>query len=100
MEAFKGFIVVQEENEDGSTHNWLYVPIDYDTTRLHTFITTPKSDNTRYDGALADVATTGKYMAMTTYGTRLIYYTASQGGTGELSYPDTYMYGNVYVMTP
>jgi len=37
---------------------------------------------------------------MTTFGTHVSYFTTTGGGKATVSYPDSFAYGNVYVMTP
>ncbi|OGI12178.1 hypothetical protein A3K64_02485 [Candidatus Micrarchaeota archaeon RBG_16_36_9] len=96
----RGFILVQEANQGGTTHNWLYLPVSYDTTNSRAYVnTTLYSDDTNYvENSLLGTAT--EYKGMTTYGTLADHLTSNLGGSATVSYPDVFTFGNVYVLTP
>jgi hypothetical protein len=95
-----GFVLVQESEQGGTTHSWIYLPVTYDTTNTRTYIGTPRSDDANYDGTLSVLGTTGQYKGLTTYGTLVEHLSTTLGGSATLNYPDVFTYGNVYVMTP
>ncbi|NIO44619.1 MAG: hypothetical protein GTN36_03655 [Candidatus Aenigmarchaeota archaeon] len=95
-----GFVLVEEAQQGGTVHNWLYLPVAWDTTNTRTYISTAlKSDDTNY----ADVpllGTSTQYKGMTTYGTLADHLSSTLGGSATISYPDVFTYGNVYLLTP
>jgi len=94
----QGYILVEEAQQSSTTHNWLFMPVTYDSTTVSVYMTTPVSDDSNYaNTALTGVSTT---QGMTTYGTLATYYTGASIGKALVSYPDSFAYGNLYVMTP
>ncbi|NIM46660.1 MAG: hypothetical protein GTN40_00665 [Candidatus Aenigmarchaeota archaeon] len=95
-----GFILVEEAQQGGQTHNWLYLPVSWDSTNNKVSIATSLYSD---DSAYADVpllGTSTQYKGMTTYGTLSDHLTSNLGGSATISYPDVFTYGNVYVLTP
>jgi len=95
-----GFVLVQEAEQGGMTHNWIYLPVSYDTSNTRTYIGTPRSDDTNFDGTLSVLGTATQYKGLTTYGTLVEHLSTTLGGSATLNYPDVFTYGNVYVLTP
>ncbi len=95
-----GFVLVEEAQQGGTTHNWLFLPVKYDSTTTKTYIyTTLYSDDSNYlDNAVLGTAT--EYKGMTTYGTLSDHLNPTLGGSATINYPDVFLYGNVYVLTP
>jgi len=99
----RGFVLVEEALQGSTTHNWIFMPVTYDDTYKIGISSTTYTDDTNpgtngWDKALLGTAT--QYQGMTTYGSLLTHYSASLGGKGSISYPDSFTYGNVYVLTP
>jgi hypothetical protein len=95
-----GFVLVEEARAGGATHNWIYVPVKYDSTNSRTYVgTTLYSDDTNY-ADLSVLGTSTQYKGMTTYGTLADHLSSTLGGSGTLSYPDVFTYANVYVLSP
>ena len=98
MQTQIGFVLVEEATQD-SAHNWIYLPVQWDSGNTRTYIGTPVSDDVNYK----DIALTGStsdYKGLTTYGTLVSHSTTTGGGSATLNYPDSFMYGNVYVLGP
>jgi len=95
-----GFVLVEEAQQGGTAHNWLYLPVKWDSTNSRTYINTVLySDDTNYvDVAILGTAT--QYKGMTTYGTLADHLSTTLGGSATISYPDTFTYANVYVLGP
>ncbi|MDD5416391.1 MAG: hypothetical protein PHU12_00265 [Candidatus Aenigmarchaeota archaeon] len=99
MKNDRGFVLVEEAQQGSTTHNWIYLPVSYDGTNTRVYMTTVASDDANYaNSALAGGAQ--EYQGMTTYGTLVKYFTTTGGGSASVSYPDSFTYGNLYVMTP
>jgi len=94
----RGYILVEEAQQGSTTHNWIYLPVSWDSTNSRVYITTPVSDDSNY--ANTNLLGTQEYQGMTTYGTWVKYYTTTGGGSAEVSYPDSFTYANLYVMSP
>jgi hypothetical protein len=95
-----GFVLVEEALQGGTTHNWLFLPIKWDTTNSRTYVgTTFYSGDTHYtDNAVLGTST--EYKGMTSYGTLSDHLASTLGGSATLNYPDVFTYANVYVLTP
>jgi len=100
MKTSPGVVLVEEAQEGGSIHKWIYIPMAYDSTTTRTYVTTPASSDINYDATLSVTGAIGDYKGMTTYGSLIEYLAVSAGGSGSIKYPDTYSYGNVYLLGP
>lgn len=100
IQTYPGIVLVEEAQEGGTTHKWLYIPIRYDSTTTRTYVTTPASSDSNYDATLSVTGAIGDYRGMTTYGSLVEYLSVTAGGSGTIKYPDTFSYGNVYVLEP
>ncbi len=95
-----GFVLVQEANQGGQTHNWLYTPILWDDTAKRPYAgITLYSDDTNYQDH-AILGTNTQYKGMTTYGTTTDHLSTTLGGSATISYPDVFTYANLYLITP
>jgi hypothetical protein len=100
IQTSPGFVLVEEAQVGGTTHNWVFVPVAWDSTNSRTYVgTTLYSDDTNY-ADISVLGTSTQYKGMTTYGTIADHLASTLGGSGTLSYPDVFTYANVYVMTP
>lgn len=100
LQSMPGFVLVEEAQVGGTTHNWVFVPVAWDSTNSRTYVgTTMYSDDTNY-ADIAVLGTSTQYKGMTTYGTVSDHLSSTLGGSATLSYPDVFTYANVYVMTP
>lgn len=95
-----GLILVEEAQQGSTTHNWVYFPVAYDSTNTRAYVATPVSDDSNYDANAAVLGTATQYKGMTTYGTRVDYLSSTLGGSATISYPDTFLIGNLYVLSP
>jgi len=95
-----GFVLVEEAQQGGTTHNWVFLPAKWDSTNSRTYIgTTAYSDDTNYaDNTVLGTAT--EYKGLTTYGTLVDHLSSTLGGSATIHYPDVFTFGNVYVLTP
>ncbi len=97
MQTSPGFVLVEEAQQGGIIHNWLYLPVKWDATNVRTYIgTTLYSDDNNY-ADIAVLGTTTQYKGMTTYGTLTDHLSSFLGGSATISYPDTFSYGNIYI---
>lgn len=99
----RGFVLVQEALQGTTTHNWIFVPVLYDATYKIYVGTTIYTDDankatTNWDKTIQGTAT--EYRGMTTFGSLVTHTTANLGGLATISYPDSYTYANVYVLSP
>ncbi len=90
------FQLVQEEDKNNA-HDWILFPVGYASDQ--TFINGTTSSDAAYD-EITISGGVGEYRAMSTYGTFVSRFTASEGGVATVSYPDSYMYANVYILEP
>ena len=94
-----GYVLVEEAQQGSTTHNWVFMPVSYSTTgTLAVYMAPAVSDDANYANYALTGASTSQ--GMTTFGTLVEYYTGSGVGAAKLSYPDSFAYGNLYVMTP
>ncbi len=98
-----GMVLVEEAQEGGTTHNWIYVPTTWSTTYNHVGNALLQSDDGNFYPASAANPTTisgvtGKSKGMTTYGTEVEYDTTA--GSTVLSYPDSFGFANVFILSP
>lgn len=98
MKTSPGVVLVEEAQEGGTAHKWIYIPMAYDSTTTRTYVTTPVSSDTNYDATLSVTGAVGDYRGMTTYGSLVEYLAVTAGGSGTIKYPDTFGYGNVYLL--
>jgi hypothetical protein len=97
--TYPGIVLIEEQQEGGSTRNWVHVPFNYSTTNVRASTNAPVSDDTAFSNEqTAIIGTTGQNKGMTTYGTLVEWDTTS--GTANLNYPDSFVYANIYVMEP
>lgn len=97
--AYPGWVLLESEQQGGTTHSWIHVIRNYSSTYSRAVVTgtTPSSDDTNFaPTSVSD--TTGQNKGMTTYGTYVEYDTTA--GNMKLSYPSQFTYGNVYVLGP
>lgn len=96
-----GFVLVEEAQQGGTTHNWIYLPVKWGgSTNPRTYIyDIIYSDDTKYTD-ISVLGTSAQYKGMTTYGTLVDHMSLNLGGTATVSYPDVFTYANVYVLTP
>jgi hypothetical protein len=74
------------------------LPAKWDAT-YKTYIGTPVSDDTNFaDTSILGTAT--QYKGLTTYGTLTDHLSSTLGGSATISYPDVFLFGNIYVLTP
>jgi len=95
-----GFVLVQEAEQGGTAHNWLYLPVKWGgSSNPRTYIgDTLYSDDTNYlDNPILGTST--QYKGLTTYGTLADHLGLNLGGSATVSYPDVFTYANVYLMT-
>ena len=99
-----GMVLVEEAQEGGSTHSWIYVPVSWSSTYNHagTYAALQSDDSNFYPGSASNpatvIGTTGKSKGMTLYGTEVEYDTTA--GTSSLSYPDSFVFGNLFILSP
>jgi len=96
-----GFVLVQEAEQGGTTHNWLYLPIKWggsSNPRTYVGDTLYSSDTNYLDNPILGTST--QYKGLTTYGTLADHLGLNLGGSATVSYPDVFTYANVYLMTP
>lgn len=100
----RGFVLVEEATQGATTHNWIYLPVAYSSTTVRQYIDTPVIDDANaVSGTTYNVGILGtntQYKGMTTYGSLIEYVSDNLGGSATIKYPDIYLYGNVYVLTP
>lgn len=103
-ETSRGFVLVEEALQGATTHDWIFLPVAYSSTTVRQYINTPVTDDSNaVSGTTWNVGILGtntEYKGMTTYGTLLDYLSDNLGGSATIKYPDVYLYGNVYVLTP
>lgn len=99
MQNNRGFVLVEEALQGGTMHNWIYFPVQWDSGNTRTYIGTPVSSDANYKN-IALIGSTSEYRGMTTYGTYVTYITSTGGGSATASYPDSFVYGNVYILGP
>jgi hypothetical protein len=99
-----GFVLVEEAQVGGTTHNWVYIPVTYDSTNSRTYVGTFTTDDENVvSGTSFEVPVLGtstQYKGLTTYGTMTDHLSSTLGGSGTLNYPDVATYANVYVLSP
>jgi len=101
MQTAKGFVLVEEAQEGGTTHNWLYFPVAWDSTNSRTYVNTPVSDDALFITSAANIlGTSTQYRMMDTYGSLVDWAASALGGSATVKYPDVFTYGNVYVLGP
>jgi hypothetical protein len=95
-----GFVLVEEAQQGGTAHNWIFLPAKWDSTNSRTYIGTAiYSDDANYaDNTVLGTAT--QYKGLTTYGTLVDHLSSTLGGSATINYPDVFTFGNLYVMTP
>lgn len=88
-----GFII-REDKIQGGTQNWIYLPVTYDAANSKIKIGSPSSSDSVY----SNINTVGSqtYEGLTAYGTKV----TTLDGSASISYPDTFAYASVYVMSP
>jgi hypothetical protein len=94
-----GFVLAEEAQAGGTVHNWVYVPVSYDSTNSRVFVNNTASDDTNYAN-LPVLGTSTENKGMTTYGTFVDSLSSNLGGSATLNYPDVFTYANVYVLSP
>lgn len=99
MQINRGFVLVEEALQGGTTHNWIYFPVQWDSGNTRTYIGTPVSSDSNYKN-IALIGSTSEYRGMTTYGTYVTYITSTGGGSATSSYPDSFIYANIYILGP
>jgi hypothetical protein len=95
-----GFILVEQAQQGGTTHNWIYLPVYYDSATSRVSVnTTAYSDDSNYvDNSV--LGTNIQYKGMTTYGSLVDHLSSSLGGSATINFPGVFTFGNVYIMTP
>jgi len=95
-----GFILVEQAQQGGTTHNWIYLPVSYDSANSRVYFnSTVHSDDSNYvDNPVLGTST--QYKGMTTYGSLVDHLSSSLGGSATINFPGVFTFGNVYIMTP
>jgi hypothetical protein len=97
--AEPGFVLVEEAQQGSTTHNWIYFPITYSASLVKAGVSAPATDDANLQGNWDPISGSTTNRGMSTYGT-YSEYDASLGLTATVKYPDSFSYGNVYVMAP
>ena len=96
-----GMVLVEEAQQGGTTHNWVYLPMVYDGTNVRLYFDSPASDDANFVNNAVVGGATGESYGMTTYGTLVhLNVGSTASGTATLSYPDTFANAGVYILGP